>query len=523
MEEMHIDTLVATQPRATTLSLVQVLPLSLLAHSASNLDVTSLLRLQRCSSALYHLRTDDAYMMAAWRWAELCVSTDRRLPCWTVPREQCIESGDETVIPVSVWQAALPVWRAAVARRGTDEAKMEEEKSLEEYDEDEDDDQELDEEDEYYDEYEEDEKGEEERQQAEGRKQTVKNLKQAAELVQQEQPTMWILVERDADGSWKAASDDSKEQSADVQRVEVLRDVDWRQVHEMVPWRRDEEVRCGWILRACPYLQHLKLAISFFVCDPPSHADTFALVPRLRSLRLTICERERMQLLWNQNQSDDGKADPLCNYQAMLDSLPCLISLTCAATHHFSAVPLLAIASHSTLEELHIDSRGKRLSKDEWKEEEEWIGLGITFPVNVRDDTHLMMENDFAYGQFRKDHEAAIDTAALEAVLVDSQSRPTRHVTGSAEKQSERDARRIAVRRMHAALTRTQPTQRSCQVRLALADWLHRRLLRGKLFREDDQEDPRYPKSLLFRYRMLMLLLRSTLQRQLTELQTRME
>jgi len=44
---------------------------------------------------------------------------------------------------------------------------------------------------------------------------------------------------------------------------------------------------------------------------------------------------------------------------------------------------------------------------------------------------------------------------------------------------------RVKQERMHAALTRTQPTRRSCELRLALADWLHRRLMRGGLHAGD--------------------------------------
>ena len=47
------------------------LPLPLRALVASHLDVDSLLRLQRCSSAHYRLRSNDAYMSVAWRWATL--------------------------------------------------------------------------------------------------------------------------------------------------------------------------------------------------------------------------------------------------------------------------------------------------------------------------------------------------------------------------------------------------------------------------------------------------------------------
>ena len=66
---------------------------------------------------------------------------------------------------------------------------------------------------------------------------------------------------------------------------------------------------------------------------------------------------------------------------------------------------------------------------------------------------------------------------------------------------------------MRTTLTRTQHTERSCRVRLALAEWLHRRLRRGKL-----PTDNEHSKSLLQRYRKQVALLRSTLHQQLSEL-----
>ena len=67
---------------------------------------------------------------------------------------------------------------------------------------------------------------------------------------------------------------------------------------------------------------------------------------------------------------------------------------------------------------------------------------------------------------------------------------------------------------MYTALTRTQPSERSISTRLALADWLHRRLKRGGLRTDEDYS----PKQLLQRYRMQMALLRTTLHRQRSEL-----
>ena len=75
----------------------------------------------------------------------------------------------------------------------------------------------------------------------------------------------------------------------------------------------------------------------------------------------------------------------------------------------------------------------------------------------------------------------------------------------------------MEMRRLHTALTRTQPTQRSCEVRLALAEWLHRRLRRGRLHTDDHSSSPDHPKSHLRKHRQLVALLRSTLRQQLTE------
>ena len=83
---------------------------------------------------------------------------------------------------------------------------------------------------------------------------------------------------------------------------------------------------------------------------------------------------------------------------------------------------------------------------------------------------------------------------------------------------SKRDEVRAELQRMQAALTRTQPSQRSCEARLALADWLHRRLRRGKLETIEHHSHIPHSKPLLRRYRLLVALLRSTLHRQLSEL-----
>ena len=91
------------------------------------------------------------------------------------------------------------------------------------------------------------------------------------------------------------------------------------------------------------------------------------------------------------------------------------------------------------------------------------------------------------------------------------------HRTESCVNTRENEEVREALLRMRVALTRTQPSQRSCRVRLALAEWLHRRLRRSRLRIEDQASLPQYSKSLLL-YRMQVALLRCTLRQQLSEL-----
>ena len=112
------------------------------------------------------------------------MSTDRRLHCWTLPYEQCIEHNKERRIPVSTWQAALPVWRVVVART----------ENRERYE------------------------------------QRVRHEWRRA-LVEREQKTMWVTAECVNHQRWRvvdAHSDVSEEdKSVEVQHVEVLRHVDW--------------------------------------------------------------------------------------------------------------------------------------------------------------------------------------------------------------------------------------------------------------------------------------------------------
>ena len=433
--------------------LFSVLPPPLLALVAAHLDAAFLLSLQRCSSSHRRICADDTYMVAAWRWAELKVSTRERLHEWTMPWKQCITSSARLMVPVSMWQAALPVWRA-VATRTHAEKKDEQEQRH--------------------------------------------GWRRAA--VERQQPTEWISAKRNdySDGLWQLVDEESAaSESADVRRVEVLRDINWWQLGETVPSYHDVEVRCRFVLHACPYLQHLDLYADANVCEAPSHADTFALVPHLRSLRL--------------EQSDSGRTStkPLFDIRAMLDSLPHLHTLRCSDIKELGVAELLDIASHCTLEDVHIHGKTVRKCHSQMTAAA-WIGHDVQFPISVEEDEAGLerMEHGHHHEAKARGGVEEDDTVMMKDALIDSELAPHGHG----------DEERDELQRMHAELTRTQPSRRSCEVRLALADWLHRRLRRGGLGTNEHLPHPEPAKPMLHRYRLMVALLQSTLHRQLSEL-----
>ena len=120
--------------------------------------------------------------------------------------------------------------------------------------------------------------------------------------------------------------------------MEVLRDIDWHRLQKkVVPLCSDVDGRCPLVLRACPYLQHLHLYVDGRVCETSAHAETFARVPRLRSLHL------------EQRHHNRGTRYRLHDCQAMLDSLPHLHTLNVTHIKHLGTKVLLDIAAHSTL------------------------------------------------------------------------------------------------------------------------------------------------------------------------------
>ena len=456
MEQTFSDRVNSARPLTTSAS-SQLPPPPLFALVASHLDVATLLRLQRCSSTQHGLCADDAYMAVAWRWAELHLWAGKRLHEWTLQYEQCIDSNDRSLIQSSVWQAALPMWRAVLTRA----------------------------------------KGSTEREQCQWHD-------RLRTLMEREQPTVWVQVEQTEKKLrlWKAFGANSDmpatAKPVDVRRVEVLRDITWWQLDRgAVASHRDVDIRCRLVLRACPYLQHLDFSFDIHVDEAPSHADTFALVPRLRSLRL-----DQSGVMLQRNSSNN------IDFRVMLDSLPHLHTLSCKDIMHLGISDLLHIASHSTLEEVHIESSDRHI------EHYEWIGDSIRFPAKLEADEQQMEEESARYRLLGGDVEAE-DSDAITAALISSQFAPMQQLTGNVEKgESEREEARAEMHRLHTALTRTQPSQHSCEVRLALADWLHRRLRRGRLYTDEE----RMSKSLLRRYRSQVAQVRSTLQSQLSEL-----
>ena len=378
------------------------------------------------------------------------VSLIWRLCDWALPERLCIVGDESDVcsgrrrIPVSMWQAALPAFRAVLAKAGD----------------------------------------------ADERYQRLR------ELVRQPQRTKWILAGPDAYEWWQVYGESGK-QSADVKQVEVLADIDWHYMGTSVlPSHHQVDVRCRLVLQPCPYLQNLDIIVDARAHVTPSHDDTFALLPRLRSLYLTQYENDELH---------EQATQTVCiDFEQMLDSLPHLTTLHCVDLCHLGISELLEIASHSSLEEVRVHGNQQQLA------DEEWIGKQIEFPISVEED-EIQLEQDDTRMAFDGDIEEESDVAAL-VTRVSSTSRE--QLADGADDEKEPAWVRDETKRLLAALTRTQPTQRSCEARLALADWLWRRLRRGRL-RTDQQAQPKW---LLRSRRKQVALVRTTLWQQLSEL-----
>ena len=315
--------------------LLSLLPSPLLAAVASHLPLVELLLLQRCSSALRRLRVDESYMTVAWSCTTLRLSTSSSLLVYFL-KDRIVDQHD---ISLRNWREALPALTALLDKRAARE---------------------------------------------EGVQQQSQQLQQLRRWVTQPQPTQWIQVRRSEGGvlcdiefkrcqRWADEKpEECKWAAVDEELVEVLTEVRCLDMQDVMLEHRDVEVHCRLVLQACPYLQHLSLNIDTARHVEPSHEDTFALVPRLRSLDLhhdhdhwDMLGEEDPELLIDQ---------PPVDFERMLDSLPCLTALRYANVY-ISISDLLDIASHSTLQQLHIEASGQHMA------DKEWLGDELFFPL----------------------------------------------------------------------------------------------------------------------------------------------
>ena len=309
------------------------------------------------------------------------------------------------------------------------------------------------------------------------------------DMLHRSQPTRWILAKRWENDVWTVVEDSSEEGSPGVQSVEVLNDVDWLDA------KRDSgscefddiEVRCGLVLQACPHLQHLDFDVGrheqMYV---DRHYDVFAMVPLLRSLHV-----------YQSWYSHPGR---IFDFQEIVDGLPQLTTLRCTDIRYLSISDLLAIASHSTLEVVTILCRHIRVDR-------RWLGLRLRFPASAT-WSDMERRSDVDYGSDSDSEQQDVDYGSDVNWITDAVS--LREEDDNAEARAK-----TQVQRMRTALCRTQPTQRSCEVRLALADWLHARLRRRGVYINDET----HTTARLHRYRRLLALLRSSLRQQLSELE----
>ena len=132
---------------------------------------------------------------------------------------------------------------------------------------------------------------------------------------------------------------------------------------------------------------------------------------------------------------------------------------------------LLAIASHSTLEQLHIDARGGR--------PHQWLSARIVFPIDTDEDQRQMAAaavGGVLDGKAEEETEEEERNGDYDSLVAAARASPTDGWSLVEGRLAESDFRQLRT-----ALARTQPTRRSCETRLALADWLHRRVRRAKL------------------------------------------
>ena len=136
-------------------------------------------------------------------------------------------------------------------------------------------------------------------------------------------------------------------------RVEVLRDIGrWEVERKVTPELTvlplGEDIRRSLLLCACPYLQHLDLVLATRHFAEPKLDETFALVPRLRTLRLDE----------NPSEDSDWKQHPI-----RLDRPPQLTSLRCRNSAPLASLPYST--SRNTRRSMTCTSTPGQLCMDE--------------------------------------------------------------------------------------------------------------------------------------------------------------
>ena len=263
-------------------------PLAVLSLVCQHLQVADILRLLRCTLALQGLSSADAsFSSAAWSEARLDLFIHQRLHEWTLPYERCVHDITRvSYVPLTLWQQALPMLQYTVQRWKQEHVTA------------------------HSGEYE------------DGSESSGDELVLAAVLTG-EQRTKTVRVRGE-------------------EHV-VLSQLSWGKLDEIVPWRVPC-YRSRFVLTAVPHLQHLHLAIDAnSIRPPPPVSETFALVPRLRSLRLRETDSEH-----------DDTDECMLPIRDMLAALPRLTFLHCEWLR-LSEQDKADIADHATLKRITLN------------------------------------------------------------------------------------------------------------------------------------------------------------------------
>jgi hypothetical protein len=247
--------------------------------------------------------------------------------------------------------------------------------------------------------------------------------------------------------------------------VVVMTSVDSRRLHEPVRWMCDSSDLSRRIFHSTHHLQRLQLKVDAISHRMPS-IDTLRLLAHLRHLRVEHYDCD-----------ESHPEESLLNFRAALDVLSQLTSVHSIGLH-VGIADVLHIAAHSTLDDVVVAAQdGDVAYLDRY-----WLGDSVK-------SFHFPSEGD----DVSADEDNSDEDAEEEEVK-------------DAEEAEEEDAL-ATEHRLRAALSRTQPTLRSVQTRLALVELLQSRINRHSL-----RSGCLRPLSLLAHYRRFAELVRSSLQ-----------